>query len=168
LQDAWTALRSRATALWPEAAKFGIVGLSALVVDVGAFNLLRFVSLQPGSPGEGLFYDRPLTAKAISAILATTFAYGANRWWTFRDRGGTSVGREYLLFFLLNGIASGIAVGCLGVTHYLLQWTSPTADNISANVLGLALGTMFRWWSYRKWVFPQTSTPARGIVPEPV
>jgi len=48
----------------------------------------------------------------------------------------------------------GISLGVLWFSHYALGLTSVLADNISANVVGLALGTMFRFWSYRKWVFP--------------
>ena len=62
--------------------------------------------------------------------------------------------RELAMFFLLNGIAMGIAIGCLYISHYVLGFTSALADNLSANVIGLGLGTMFRFWSYRKWVFP--------------
>lgn len=139
-------------------AKFGMVGVMALVVDVGAFNALRYVDIRGLSIGsEGWLYDKPITAKVISAVLATMFAYAANRWWTFRDRGGSGLVREVALFFLLNGIASLIAVACLGLSHYALGLDTPTADNISANVIGLALGTMFRWWSYRRWVFPEAN-----------
>ena len=86
--------------------------------------------------------------------MATTFAYFGNRFWTFRHRGRTNMGREYVLFFLLNGVAMLIALGCLWISHYLLGLDSALADNISANVVGLILGTLFRFWSYRKWVFP--------------
>jgi putative flippase GtrA len=130
-------------------AKFGVVGLVALVVDVGMFNLLRFAG------GEGPLYDKPLTAKVISVIVATTVAYIGNRIWTFSDRGRTGVAREYVLFFVLNGIALGITLSVLWFSHYALGFTSPLADNISANVIGLGLGTLFRFWSYRKWVFPE-------------
>ena len=58
------------------------------------------------------------------------------------------------MFFGLNGVAMLIAVGCLWFSHYVLGFTSALADNISANVIGLGLGTLFRFWSYRKWVFP--------------
>ena len=132
-----------------EVAKFGIVGLSALVVDVGLFNLLRYA----GDPGP--MYDKPLTAKAISVVVATTVAYFGNRLWTFRHRGRTTFAREYLLFVLLNGVAMCIALACLWFTHYALGHTSPLADNVSANVIGLGLGTIFRFWSYRRWVFPE-------------
>ena len=64
------------------------------------------------------------------------------------------MGREYLLFFFLNGVAMLIAISCLWFSHYVLGFTSALADNISANVVGLVLGTLFRFWSYRKWVFP--------------
>jgi len=137
-----------------EVAKFGAVGLVALVIDVGLFNLLRFAG------GEGPMYDRPLTAKIVSVSVATTFAYFGNRYWTFRNRGRTSFGREYALFFLLNGVGLGISVACLWFSHYALGFTSALADNISANVIGLALGTMFRFWSYRRWVFPDDAAAA--------
>ena len=137
-----------------EIAKFGVVGLVALVVDVGVFNLLRFAG------GEGPMYDRPLTAKIVSTILATTVAYFGNRHWTFRNRGRTSFGREYLLFFLLNGVGLAISVTCLWFSHYALGFTSGLADNISANVIGLGLGTLFRFWSYRRWVFPEDAEAA--------
>lgn len=64
------------------------------------------------------------------------------------------MGKEYLMFFALNGVAMLIAVTCLWFSHYVLGLDSPLADNISANVIGLGLGTLFRFWSYRKWVFP--------------
>ena len=46
-----------------------------------------------------------------------------------------------------------IALSCLGFSHYVLDLRSPLADNISANLVGLALGMVFRFWSYRTFVF---------------
>jgi len=126
-----------------EVAKFGAVGLIAYVIDVSIFNLLLNNSLS----------DKPLTSKAISAIVATTFAYFGNRFWTFRDRARTSYRKEYVLFVVLNGVGMGIQLTCLATSHYLLDFTSALADNISGNGIGLVFGTLFRFWSYRKWVF---------------
>jgi len=126
-----------------EVAKFGAIGLVAYIIDVGIFNLLLHNSLS----------EKPLTAKTISAIVATTFAYFGNRFWTFSDRARTSYRREYLLFFVLNAVGMGIQLTCLATSHYLLGFTSPLADNVSGNGFGLVLGTLFRFWSYRKWVF---------------
>ncbi|MDA9912943.1 GtrA family protein [Candidatus Nanopelagicales bacterium] len=131
-----------------EMAKFGAVGVVALIVDVGLFNLLLYLEASP-------LYDKPLSAKAVGVIAATTVAYFGNRFWTFRSRGSLPVGRGYLLFFALNAVAMLIAMSCLAISHYVLGLTGPLADNISANVVGLVLGTLFRFWSYRRWVFPQ-------------
>jgi len=145
-------LYGRVENLVHEAAKFGVVGLVSLVVDVGLFNLLCY--------GTGPLHGKVLTAKIVSVSVATTVAYFGNRYWTFRHRGRTSFGREYVLFFVLNGVGLAISVGCLWFSHYALGLTSPLADNISANVIGLGLGTLFRFWSYRRWVFPEDAVAA--------
>jgi putative flippase GtrA len=130
-----------------EAAKFGVVGAVGFVVDVGLFNLLRYA----GDPG--LLEHKPLTAKAISVTVATMVTYLGNRHWTWSERARSGVRREVTLFFVLNGIGMAIALGCLAVSHYVLDLRSPLADNISANVVGLVLGMIFRFWSYRTFVF---------------
>jgi putative flippase GtrA len=130
-----------------ELMKFGVVGGFAFLVDIGLFNLLLHAT------------DKPLTSKTISAVVATTVAYIGNRHWTFRRRERSGVRREYTLFFLLNGVGLVIALACLAISHYLLDFTSRLADNIAANGVGLALATTFRFWSYRRWVF-------RELVPE--
>jgi putative flippase GtrA len=127
-----------------ELMKFGVIGAVAYVIDLGTFNAVYLAT-------DG---DKPLTAKTVSVVAATTFAYFGNRHWTFRHRGRSGIRREYVLFFVLNGVGLAIALACLAVSHYVLDFTSPLADNISANGVGLVLGTMFRFWSYRRWVFP--------------
>lgn len=131
-----------------EMVKFGAVGAFAFVVDIAVFNLLRF-GLGDGGPLE----HKPLTAKVLSTVCATLVAWLGNRLWTFRHRRRTAVHHELALFVLFNAIGMGIAVACLGVSHYVLDLRSPLADNISANVVGLVLGTLFRFWSYRTFVF---------------
>lgn len=124
-----------------ELMKFGVVGSAAFLVDLGVFNLLLHLT------------DKPLTSKTLSTVVATTIAYAGNRTWTFRRRSRSGLRREYALFFLLNGVGLLIALTCLAVSHYLLDFTSRLSDNIAANVVGLVLGTTFRFWSYRRWVF---------------
>lgn len=131
-----------------ELGKFGVIGLAAYVIDLTIFNLLRFAG------GEGPLYDKPLTAKVFSVLAATTFAYFGNRHWTFKGRTRSSFRREYTLFFVFNAVGMIISLSCLWVSHYLLGFDSALADNISANVVGLVLGTIFRFWGYHNWVFP--------------
>ncbi len=151
-------LRVWAENIYREAAKFGVIGIIAMFIDLGIFNLLILTS----------FGHRPLTAKVISVAVATTFAYFGNRYWTFRDSERTSVAREYILFFVLNGVGMMISLSVLWFSHYALGLTGWLADNISANIIGLALGTIFRFWSYRKWVFLKASEPVELSAEEPV
>ena len=155
----WAVLWGQFGHLLDEIAKFGVVGGIAFVVDVGTFNLL----LHWGGTDAWL-YDRPLRAKVVSTILATLVAYAGNRFWTFRDRDRVGYAREYVLFFLLNGVGLAIALGCLAISHYLLGFHTGIADNISGNGVGLVLGTMFRFWAYRRWVFPEAVMEAADQV----
>ncbi len=135
-----------------ELLKFGTVGGVAFVVDVGLMNLLRF------GPGEVLG-DRPLTAKVLSVVVATLVAWLGNRYWAFSGTRREERGRELVWFLLVNAGGMLIAVGTLGVSHYVLGFTSPLADNISANGVGLVLGTAFRYFCYRYLVFTGSSVP---------
>jgi putative flippase GtrA len=131
-----------------EMVKFGAVGAAAFVVDIVVFNLLRF-----GLDGDGVLEHKPITAKVISTVCATLVAWLGNRLWTFRHRRRAAVHHELGLFVLFNAVGMGIAVACLGFSHYVLDLRSALADNISANGVGLVLGTLFRFWSYRTFVF---------------
>jgi putative flippase GtrA len=141
-------LKDFVTRMRKELGKFGVIGLVAYIIDLTIFNVLRFAG------GEGPLYDKPLTAKVISVLAATTFAYFGNRHWTFKDRSRSSFRRQYTLFFVFNAVGMVISLSCLWVSHYLLGFESALADNISANVIGLVLGTIFRFWGYHNWVFP--------------
>ncbi|MCL6538455.1 MAG: GtrA family protein [Acidothermus sp.] len=149
-----SALYRRFAHLVHEIAKFGIVGFLAFIVDVGLFNVLR----SDGAP----LHDKVITAKAISTVVAATFAYFANRHWTWRARMRSGLRREYTLFFVFNAIGLAIAEACLAISHYGLGFHSKLADNISANGIGLVLGTLFRFWSYRRWVFLAVKEPERS------
>ena len=138
-------LASRLSTPWRILAKelsaFGIVGAINLGVDVGIFNALHF--------GAGV---GPLTSKVISTSISTTLSYFMNRHWSFSHRARTGLGREYTLFFLLNGVALLIGLAVIALVHYGFGLSSPFALNV-ANLIGIGLGTIFRFWSYKRWVF---------------
>jgi putative flippase GtrA len=131
-----------------EAAKFGVVGAIAFVVTTVGTNLLHFQA------GLG-----PLTSNVIATIVATFVSYAGNRYWTFRHREGSTVPREYMVFFVLNGIGLAIQLACIGFTYYLLGLHGRLEYNI-ALILGIGLGTLFRFWSYRRWVWLAPAPPA--------
>ncbi|MGB9376603.1 MAG: GtrA family protein [Mycobacteriales bacterium] len=124
-----------------ELSKFGVIGAVNTVLDFGVFNTLHFAL------GVGL-----LTSQAIAMVIAATSSYFMNRHWTFAKRARSGMRREYILFFLLNLVGLAILEACLAVTRYGMGLDSVAALN-GAKVVGLILGTAFRFWSYRRWVF---------------
>ncbi len=116
------------------------------MVGVGGFNLLVHLENAP-------LASKPLTASIISGVVSILVAYLGNRHWTWRDRARSGARREISLFFLINGIALIFNVVCLAISRYVLGFESALADNIAANIIGVGLGTLFRFWSYRTIVF---------------
>jgi putative flippase GtrA len=143
-----TARYRRFAGLLQELAKFGVIGTIGAGLDLGGAAMLH------GSAGLG-----PLLAKTISTVAATTFAYAGNRVWTFRHRANAGLAREYLIFFALNGAGLLIALLVIGFTEYSLGMHSQLAYNL-AQVTGTAIGTLFRYWAYKKWVFLPRATPS--------
>lgn len=154
LVSAVGALVQRFRGLLSELGKFGLVGFLSLGVDLVVFNVALAV-----------LPHKPLTAKVISTIASATNAYFLNRHWSFRARTRQhALGRELGLFMLLNAFGLLIALSCLAVSHYVLGYQSRLADNIAANGVGLVLGTAFRFWSYRRFVWVH---PGADVVPLP-
>ncbi|MES1170144.1 MAG: GtrA family protein [Leifsonia sp.] len=142
--------------------RFGLIGCVGLVVDFGVFNLLRATIFDPDRIHEG-----PVFAKIISTVLAIIVNWIGNRFWTFREHRGRQLVREGVEFGIVS--VGGLLIGlfCLFVSHYVLGFTSLLADNISSNVIGLALGTAFRFSLYRLWVFsPRRGEPTPALFPE--
>jgi putative flippase GtrA len=134
-------LRKRLTDLIPELAKFGLVGLIGSVIDLGGADYLH-VHMGIG----------PMVSKAISLTAATLVTYLGSRFWTFRHRVNQALLREGALFVVLNVIGLGIAEVVIATATYGLDMKSELAYNM-ASVVGTGLGTIFRYFSYKKWVF---------------
>ncbi len=140
-----------------ELAKFVVVGGASWLVDVGVFYLLLHTVLE----------DKPLTSKAFSVLVSTVFSYILNREWSFNHRGGRERHHEAALFFVANALALGVNLIPLALSRYVLQFRQPEhahafvvlTDFISANVLGTLVAMAFRYWAYRRFVFPDELHP---------
>jgi putative flippase GtrA len=139
--------------LFAQFARYGTVGAVSFVVDVSLFNLLRITVLSPEEIPSG-----PIWAKVLSTSVAILLSWMGNRLWTFSENRQARPLREGVEFTLVcfGGMIIGLA--CLWVSREVLGYTSLLADNVASNVVGLALGAMFRFTLYRLWVF----SPARA------
>jgi putative flippase GtrA len=138
-----------------EVTKFGAVGVVNTVLDYAVLNLLLSIG--------------PLKAKVVSTIVATTASYIMNRQWTFSNRDRASLRREYVLFFALNLAGLAIQLGVLAVAKYGLGFTEHGggSDRLALNLfnaLGIAIAMIFRFFTYRAFVFrkdaPEAEAPA--------
>jgi putative flippase GtrA len=138
-----------------EAIRFLIVGGTAFGLTVGGTDALHL--------GAGL---GPLIANVLANIVAACFAFAGHKYWTFRNRPEGGQGREFAFFLLLNGAGLGLQLLSIWFTRDVLDFTGVLALNV-ALIVGIGLATLFRFWSYRRWVFlalgqPGPAGEARG------
>ena len=132
LRHSWRILLKEVTA-------FGAVGFVSLIIDLGIYN--------------GLSSHGWLKAKFVSTIVATLFAYIGNRYLSFSHRARTSIGRETSFFFGINIVVLVVSELVLALFAYPLNQRQ---DHVVMNVVNLAtivLGTIFRFWAYKRFVF---------------
>lgn len=124
------------------------VGGAGYVVDVLVFTWL--LSTPPFSSWD------PSVSRTVALVAAMVVTFVGNSALTWR--GSRPGRREVALFVLLNVVGLGFSVASLTISHDLLGLTSRLDDNVSANGVGLALGTLFRFLTYRLLVF-RTAPP---------
>ena len=135
-----------------EVAKFGIVGAIGYVVQLGVQNALW--------PGHGL---GPLTALVIAYAVATVVTFVGNRWWAFKHRKGSGLGHEAVQFIALNVVGIFIQAGVVALVVHGMGHTDRLSYNV-ATTIGIGIGTMFRLFTYRVFVF--RAQPSSGAAEE--
>lgn len=147
------ALRGQLQQLMREVAKFGAVGGAGVVINFAIFNLVRATT------------DIPVVrASLIANAVAIITNYLGYRYFTYRDRAKSGRTREMSLFLVFSLIGTVIENGILFIATYGFDWDSSLQSNIF-KFLGIGIGTLFRFWSYRTWVFK--ALPAADPQPDP-
>ena len=133
--------------------RFALVGLFTFILTTVLFFGLKTTVLD----------EKPVTAFSIATLIATIVSYVFNREWSFAERGGRSVRHEASLFFVVSAIALGLTQIPLAMSRYVFDLQMPhlsafgehVADFVSGSIIGTLLAMAFRWWAFRKWVFPE-------------
>ncbi|MET8558161.1 GtrA family protein [Streptomyces sp. NPDC004959] len=132
---------SRLRRIVAELAKFGAVGGAGVLVNMAAYNLVRHFT--------SLAYVR---ASVIATVISIVFNYVGFRYFTYRDRDKSGRKRELGLFAVFSVIGLVIENGVLYAGTYGFGLDTPLQTNI-VKFCGIGVATLFRFWSYRSWVF---------------
>jgi len=157
------AVPSRWGKLYGEIAKFGLVGASGFVVNLAVFNAIRtFTQWQT------------VRASVVATAVAILTNYLGLRYFTYRERTREDRGsrrKEMSLFLFFSAVGLVIENGVLYAATYGLGFDGTIANNVSKFV-GIGIATLFRFWSYRTWVFrtatPEPATRSPRPTPEPL
>ena len=142
-----------------EAAKFLTVGGVATTVSFVAFNLLVHGVIVTGP---GPMHDYPLPALVLANAVGMLVGYAGDRTWTFRHRSVSGPWGGVPAFVAINLLSQLVPLTLLAFSRYVLGLDDPVSDNVAANVLGLGLGALLRFWAYRRYVFRRRTPDAVG------
>ena len=136
-------LRERLRGSWrillKEVTAFGLVGAVGFIIDIGLFNLF--------------FHDGQIVAKCISTTVATIVTYFGNRYFSFSHRARSGIGRETSVFFSINVLTLLFSLAVIAIFEYPFGFKHHVLVMNLVNLGTIAIGTLFRFWSYKRFVF---------------
>jgi putative flippase GtrA len=136
--------------VFTEAYRFLAVGGLATLVAVLLFNFLVH--------GFHTGWDAPLAGQpylafVVANLVGMAVSYRGSRSWVFKDRPPRTADGGRLLFVIINLATMLIPIACLWISRNVFGLDDPFSDNVAANVIGLFLGMVARFYLFRTLVF---------------
>lgn len=116
--------------------KFFIVGAIGIPVHLGILYGLTEI---------GLFY---VASAAIAVLVAISFNYFLNHYWTFRDRHTSSLGKGYLKYIAVGGISDSLYLALLYLSVDILH----IYYMLAAGSIIIGLGFL-RYYVIGRWIW---------------
>ena len=139
-----------------EAGRFLAVGLVATIVALILFNFLVHGF---GALDGAWLNDRPELAYVLANAVGMAISFRGTKVWAFRDRRTSHADGGVVAFVVINLATMLIPMTCLGISRGL-GLDDPISDNLSANVIGLALANAARFFLFREFVFLRVDDPS--------
>ena len=136
--------------IFTEAYRFLAVGGLATVVAIVIFNFLVHGF---HTRWDALLSGNPYLAFVIANVAGMAVSYRGSRTWVFKDRPPRTADGGLLMFVVINLVTMLIPIACLWISRNALGLDDPYSDNIAANVIGLFLGMVARFYLFRTLVF---------------
>ncbi|WP_162602338.1 GtrA family protein [Nocardioides daejeonensis] len=151
-----------------EVTRFMAVGGAATTV---AFLLFNFLVHGFWVVKDAWLGDHPMTGYIIANTIGMWISYNGTKSWAFKHRQSAHPDGGVSAYVVINVITMTLPMACLWFSRHALGLTDPVADNIAANVVGLTMGTVARFFLFRKLVFALPSyqqTTLAGTVTDPL
>ncbi|WP_243056933.1 GtrA family protein [Nocardioides sp. SR21] len=136
--------------VFTEAYRFLAVGGVATIVAVLLFNFLVH-GFHTG--WEAPLAGQPYFAFVIANLVGMAISYRGSRSWVFKDRPPRTADGGRLMFVVINLATMLIPIACLWISRNVFGLDDPYSDNVAANVIGLFLGMVARFYLFRTLVF---------------
>lgn len=156
-----SSLGVRGRRLMHEVMRFLAVGGAATLV---AFLLFNFLLHGFWVASDAWLDDRPMSAYVVANTVGMWISYHGTKSWAFRQRQSSHPDGGATAYVVINVITMTLPMACLWISRNVLGLSDPLSDNIAANVVGLALGTVARFFLFRKLVFAVPSYQQTTLV----
>lgn len=128
-------LLSRLKPFFFELAKFGLIGVTNTVIDLGLFNLFIYFSHVSDGYMVSVF-------KSFSVLAAIINSFIWNKYWSFAKKDTANVGEEFTHFLAISLIGLLMNVGITSFVVNVLSAPTTITDKAWANI-GALLATIF-------------------------
>lgn len=120
--------------------KFGIIGVSGTIIDLGILNVLMFMS----GHASGVWFP---VFKGLSTSIAIMNSYFWNRNWTFKSQNDAKV-MEFGKFFVTSIIGLGINVGAASFVVNVIKPLGDISPQLWANVGAISAISVSMIWNF--------------------
>ena len=122
---------------------------------VGAINFATYFALYNGFLR---LHVQAVAAGALAFALSSISSFFLNKFWAFRDRKRTAMGRQYVVFTLFTLIGLGINTGALALFLIPLRRFGTLGKN-GAALCAQPFSLAWNFTAYRRWTFRPAPEP---------
>jgi len=116
-------------------ARYFVIGLGAVVLDVGSLYLLK-----------QYLHLRPVVAVIINGIFLINYVFFLNKYWAFKSTGVTH--KQIVRFFILAGVNYVISITWMYIFNHKLGF-----NYLLVRVANIALSVAWNFLLYKYWVY---------------
>src|SRR3989344_2257454 len=110
--------------------KYGVIGVLNTLLNAGIYNILIFTTNIASGFIVDLFF-------VVAFIITVTNSFFWNRYWTFKQAGVETVGKDAFQFFFVSAVVAIINIGILHIVINVIGAPAGIDQKIWANI-GLA------------------------------